>query len=189
MEKTNASRIVFDSLSELRLLAQNSLRYRRQILALKQFFIGRKCTVLLLDDRTSEGSDLQLQSIAHGVVSLDQLSPVYGARTSQTPRDETSWQQFSRWLPRFYNSRRRASLSSHVSLHRNIVSHLIENELKAASPLSMHCWAAGQTAARARFSWDLPAQENQPSPFNMLWQRLSAAITLLFSLSMRASPH
>ena len=79
VEETNASRIVFDSLSELRLLAQNSLRYRRQILALKQFFIGRKCTVLLLDDRTSEGSDLQLQSIAHGVVSLDQLSPVYGA--------------------------------------------------------------------------------------------------------------
>ena len=79
VEKTNASRIVFDSLSELRLLAQNSLRYRRQILALKQFFIGRKCTVLLLDDRTSEGSDLQLQSIAHGVVSLDQLSPIYGA--------------------------------------------------------------------------------------------------------------
>ena len=79
MEKTNPSRIVFDSLSELRLLAQNSLRYRRQILALKQFFIGRKCTVLLLDDRTSEGSDLQLQSIAHGVMSLDQLSPVYGA--------------------------------------------------------------------------------------------------------------
>ena len=79
MEKTNPSRIVFDSLSELRLLAQNSLRYRRQILALKQFFIGRKCTVLLLDDRTSEGSDLQLQSIAHGVISLDQLAPVYGA--------------------------------------------------------------------------------------------------------------
>src|SRR5690349_12238662 len=79
VEKTNPSRIVFDSLSELRLLAQNSLRYRRQILALKQFFIGRKCTVLLLDDRTSEGSDLQLQSIAHGVVSLDQLAPVYGA--------------------------------------------------------------------------------------------------------------
>src|SRR4029079_2386203 len=77
--KTNASRIVFDSLSELRLLAQSSLRYRRQILALKQFFIGRKCTVLLLDDRTSEGSDLQLQSIAHGVISLEQLAPLYGA--------------------------------------------------------------------------------------------------------------
>jgi circadian clock protein KaiC len=79
VEQINPSRVVFDSLSELRLLAQHSLRYRRQILALKQFFIGRKCTVLLLDDRTSDGSDLQLQSIAHGVISLDQLAPLYGA--------------------------------------------------------------------------------------------------------------
>ena len=63
----------------MRLLAQNPLRYRRQILALKQFFIGRNCTVLLLDDRTSETEDLQLHSIAHGVVGLEQLSPEYGA--------------------------------------------------------------------------------------------------------------
>ena len=73
------SRVVIDSLSELRLLAQNSLRYRRQILAMKQFFTGRRCTVLLLDDRTSASDDLQLQSIAHGVISLEQLSPEYGA--------------------------------------------------------------------------------------------------------------
>jgi circadian clock protein KaiC len=79
VRSANPTRIVFDSLSELRLLAQNSLRYRRQILALKQFFAGRHCTVLLLDDRTSEGSDTQLQSIAHGVISLEQLAPVYGA--------------------------------------------------------------------------------------------------------------
>jgi circadian clock protein KaiC len=79
VEKTNPTRIVFDSLSEIRLLAQDSLRYRRQILALKQFFIGRQCTVLLLDDGTSDGSDLQLHSIAHGVVSLEQLAPIYGA--------------------------------------------------------------------------------------------------------------
>jgi circadian clock protein KaiC len=72
-------RVVFDSLSEMRLLAQSSLRYRRQILALKQFFVGRKCTVLLLDDRTSDVTDTQLQSIAHGVISLEQLSPLYGA--------------------------------------------------------------------------------------------------------------
>jgi circadian clock protein KaiC len=79
VERMNPARVVFDSLSEMRLLAQNSLRYRRQILALKQFFIGRQCTVLLLDDRTAEQSDLQLQSIAHGVVSLEQLAPEYGA--------------------------------------------------------------------------------------------------------------
>ncbi len=79
VERVNPSRVVFDSLSEMRLLAQNSLRYRRQILALKQFFIGRQCTVLLLDDRTSEGSDLQLHSISHGVISLEQQAPLYGA--------------------------------------------------------------------------------------------------------------
>lgn len=79
VERTKPRRVVFDSLSEMRLLAQNPLRYRRQILALKQFFIGRSCTVLLLDDRTSEAADLQLQSIAHGVVSLEQLAPEYGA--------------------------------------------------------------------------------------------------------------
>src|SRR5438270_4962052 len=79
VERTKPSRIVFDSLSEMRLLAQNPLRYRRQILALKQYFVGRDCTVLLLDDRTSEVTDLQLQSISHGVVALEQMSPEYGA--------------------------------------------------------------------------------------------------------------
>jgi circadian clock protein KaiC len=79
VERTKSRRIVIDSLSEMRLLAQSPLRYRRQILALKQYFIGRECTVFLLDDLTSETEDLQLQSIAHGVVRLEQLSPEYGA--------------------------------------------------------------------------------------------------------------
>jgi circadian clock protein KaiC len=77
------SRMVLDSLSELRLLAQSSLRYRRQILSLKQFFIGRHCTVLLLDDRTAEGPDLQLQSIAHGVLALNHNAPSYGRTARQ----------------------------------------------------------------------------------------------------------
>jgi circadian clock protein KaiC len=72
-------RVVLDSLSELRLLAQNPLRYRRQILALKQFFSTCACTVLVLDDRTSEPGDLQLHSIAHGVISLDQIPTGFGA--------------------------------------------------------------------------------------------------------------
>ena len=79
VERVKPQRVVIDSLSELRLLAQNPLRYRRQILALKQFFSGRKCTVLLLDDRTSDDTDLQVRSIAHGVLTLEQLSPEYGA--------------------------------------------------------------------------------------------------------------
>ena len=78
IERSNPGRVVFDSLSEMRLLAQSSLRYRRQILALKQFFAGRKCTVLMLDDRTAEGPDLQLHSIAHGVIALYVTPPVYG---------------------------------------------------------------------------------------------------------------
>jgi circadian clock protein KaiC len=79
VERLKPTRLVFDSLSELRLLAGDPLRYRRQLLALKQFFRGRRCTVLLLDDLTSAGRDLQVQSIAHGVIVLEQLLPEYGA--------------------------------------------------------------------------------------------------------------
>ncbi len=78
VDKSQATRVVFDSLSEMRLLAREPLRYRRQVLALKQFFAGRKCTVVLLDDRTSEQTDLQLQSISHGVILLERLAAEYG---------------------------------------------------------------------------------------------------------------
>lgn len=79
VERIQPRRIVFDSLSEMRLLAHDPLRYRRQILALKQYFSGRQCTVLLLDDRTATLGDLQVQSIAHGVVELEHLALEYGA--------------------------------------------------------------------------------------------------------------
>jgi circadian clock protein KaiC len=78
VDRIRPSRVVFDSLSELRLLAGNPLRYRRQILALKQFFTGRNCTVLMLDDLTGADRDLQVQSIAHGVVRLEQMLPEIG---------------------------------------------------------------------------------------------------------------
>lgn len=79
VETLKPSRIVFDSLSELRLLSGTSLRYRRQILALKQFFAGRQCTVLLLDDMTATEHDLQVQSIAHAVLRLEQVHSDYGS--------------------------------------------------------------------------------------------------------------
>jgi circadian clock protein KaiC len=79
VDRIKPLRVVFDSLSELRLLAGNPLRYRRQILALKQFFAGRRCTVILLDDMTAASHDLQVQSIAHGVIRLEQLYPEYGS--------------------------------------------------------------------------------------------------------------
>jgi circadian clock protein KaiC len=78
VERLRPQRIAIDSLSEMRLLARDPLRYRRQILGMKQFFQGRSCTVLLLDDRTFEASDRQLHSITHGVLRLEQLPREYG---------------------------------------------------------------------------------------------------------------
>jgi circadian clock protein KaiC len=79
IERLQPQRIVFDSLSELRLLAQTRLRYRRQILALKQHLSTKAVTVMLLDDRTGESDDQQLESLAHGVIDLSRVTPVYGA--------------------------------------------------------------------------------------------------------------
>ncbi len=74
------ARVVIDSLSELRLLAQSPVRYRRQILALKHLFSTRQVTVLILDDKGASGSDLQLHSIAHGVIALEQMLSGFGSQ-------------------------------------------------------------------------------------------------------------
>jgi circadian clock protein KaiC len=79
VEQSRPRRIVFDSLSELRLLAGNPLRYRRQVLALKQFFGGRRCTVLLLDDMTTVEDERHVHSMAHGVIRLEQIHPDFGS--------------------------------------------------------------------------------------------------------------
>ena len=79
VERHNPARVAFDSLSEMRLLAREPLRFRRQILALKQFFSGRDCTVILLDDKTAPEGDLQLHSLAHGVVVLEHVALEYGS--------------------------------------------------------------------------------------------------------------
>jgi len=81
VERVKPTRVVFDSLSEMRLLAQDPLRYRRQVLALKQFFAGRSGTVLLVDDMTGSenGRDSQLHSLCHGVITLERLTLDFGA--------------------------------------------------------------------------------------------------------------
>jgi circadian clock protein KaiC len=79
MARSKPVRVVLDSLSEIRLLAQSSLRYRRQILALKHYFAQREVTVLLLDDMTGEILDKTVHSVAHGVIRLEELTPEYGA--------------------------------------------------------------------------------------------------------------
>jgi len=78
VDRIKPDRVVIDSLSEIRLLAQSTLRYRKQILALKQFFAGRNITALFLDDRTSETNDMQLQSVPHGVIAMERYTPNYG---------------------------------------------------------------------------------------------------------------
>ncbi len=79
VERTRPSRVVLDSLSEIRLLAQSSLRYRRQILAIKHYFARFGSTVLLLDDLTADVADKTVHSVAHGVLRLEELAPTYGA--------------------------------------------------------------------------------------------------------------
>jgi circadian clock protein KaiC len=78
VERSKAHRVVFDSLSELRLLAQSELRYRRQLLVFKHFFAKRRCTLLMLDDKTSEAGSSQIDSLAHGVISLELIRPEFG---------------------------------------------------------------------------------------------------------------
>lgn len=79
VQREHPSRVVIDSLSEIRLLAQSSLRYRRQILAIKHYFARFNCTIMLLDDLTAEPSDKTVHSVAHGVIRLEELAPAYGA--------------------------------------------------------------------------------------------------------------
>ena len=78
-DRVKPHRVAIDSLSEIRLLAQSSLRYRRQILAMKHFFAQRSATVLLLDDLTADVEDKSVHSVAHGVIRLEELAPEYGA--------------------------------------------------------------------------------------------------------------
>ena len=79
VERVRPRRVVLDSLSEIRLLAQSSLRYRRQILTIKHYFAKHSATVLMLDDLTAEVSDKTVHSVAHGVICLEELAPAYGA--------------------------------------------------------------------------------------------------------------
>ncbi len=83
IQRLRPDRLVIDALSELRMLAKDPLRYRRQILSLKDFMAGQECTVLLLDDRSSRDPDLQLHSVVHGVISMDKVPREYGKTRRQ----------------------------------------------------------------------------------------------------------
>ena len=99
VERAQPTRVVFDSLSEIRLLAGDSLRYRRQVLALKHFFTNRSCTVILLDDCVGPDRDQQLQTIAHGVLTLEKVPREYGRtrRRMQHPPSTWPFQRSASW--------------------------------------------------------------------------------------------
>jgi circadian clock protein KaiC len=95
IQRLKPKRVVIDSLSEIRLLAQSSLRYRRQILALKHYFAQNSSTVIMLDDLTTETTDRAVHSIAHSVVHLDQLAPIYGGERRRLRTIKCRGQAFS----------------------------------------------------------------------------------------------
>jgi circadian clock protein KaiC len=83
VERVQPTRVALDSVSELKILSQTTARYRREILGFKQFFVGKGCTVLVLDDRTSGKNEQHLQSIAHGVIRMERTTRDYGANRRQ----------------------------------------------------------------------------------------------------------
>ena len=188
VERIKPSRLVFDSLSELRLLAGNPLRYRRQILALKHYFSGRQCTVLLLDDLTGEGHDLQVQSIAHGVLLLQQHAPDYGKQRRRLNVLKYRGRAFRGGYHDYVI--RRGGLDVFPRL---VAAEHLPGPGKAASPPaskgSTLCWAAGWTAAPAHSSPARPAPASLPSPSCSPTPRSSAARRQRCSSSMRACGH
>jgi circadian clock protein KaiC len=161
-------RVVFDSLSELRLLAQQPLRYRRQILALKQFFIGRSCTVLLMDDRTSDSGDPQLQSIVHGVIELENHAPTYGAyrrrllvRKLRGVSFRSGWHDYRILRGGIEVTPRLVASEHHTAFAHELVSsgipeldNLFGGGLdRGTSALFMGPAGCGKSAVAARYAW------------------------------------
>ena len=107
VEEVQPSRVVLDSLSELRMLARDPLRYRRQILGLKRHFAGRNCTVLLLDDRTAATNDVELQSIVHGVVMMQDAGTGFWRQAAAAGGEKAARVGVPRRLPRLHNRDRR----------------------------------------------------------------------------------
>ena len=145
----NPTRVVFDSLSEMRLLSQNSLRYRRQILALKNFFAGRRCTVMLLDDLSSNDHDLQLHSIANGVITLEQLSLEYGAERRRLRVVKMRGMKFRGGYHDFTIETGGLADLSAPGRRRTPQGVPRRSRPRPALPNSTHCSAAASSAGRA----------------------------------------
>ena len=150
VERVKPARVVFDSLSELRMLADSPLRYRRQILQLKQFFAGRNCTVLLLDDRTAGIGDLQVESIAHGVICLQRSSPEYGISRRQLNVLKIRGSEFREGNHDLVLRRGGMTIFPRLVAGEHHREFTARKLCPAASWSSTPCWAAASIAGRAR---------------------------------------
>ncbi len=167
VERIKPARLVFDSLSEMRLLAETPLRYRRQMLALKQFFAGREVTVLLLDDRTSGEGDLQVQSIAHGVVALEKLPLDYGVERRRLKVVKMRGLKFRGGYHDFIIQQGGLQVFPRLvaAEHHKPFKH--ESVFQRLAARWMPCSAAVWTGAPAACSWDRLARASQRWPCNM----------------------
>jgi circadian clock protein KaiC len=173
--RTKPTRVVFDSLSEIRLLSQTPMRYRRQLLALKQHFAGQHCTVLLLDDRSGGGeSDVQVESLAHGVIVLEQSAMDYGADRRRLRVAKLRGIPFRSGHHDFVIQRVGSSCFRGWS-RRNIAAISPRRRCRAAYGSSINCSAAGSTARPRRWSWARRARARARSPLSSPWPLPSAA--------------
>jgi circadian clock protein KaiC len=155
-------RLVLDSLSEIRLLAQSSLRYRRQILALKHYFSKRRVTVLMLDDLTTEVNDKTVHSVAHGVLRLEELAPEYGADRRRLKVTKYRGQSFRggfhdfvietggvRVFPRLVAAAHKIDFKREQLTSGNAeLDALLGGGTSSAAPA---CWRSGQPGRESRF--------------------------------------
>jgi circadian clock protein KaiC len=184
VERVQPSRVVFDSLSELRLLAQNPLRYRRQLLALKQFFTGKRCTVVVMDDRTSEASDREVQSIAHGVIRLEQMAPEYGAERRRLTVVKVRGQHFRGGHHDYVISRGGLQVFPRLVAaehNGNVPRQMISSGIEALDALL----GGGLDCGTSNLSWARQELENRRSPRRMQLPQQRAASGWRATLSTR----
>ena len=144
LERVKPQRAAFDSLSEMRLLAKDPLRYRRQMLALKQFFVGRNCTVLLLDDKTSPEPDLQLHSLMHGVIELEHVALEYGAERRRLQVRKLRGKAFRGG---FHDFRiQQGGLAVFPRIHSVAVAHQRRNEVHSSDSAQLDALLGGGIA-------------------------------------------
>jgi circadian clock protein KaiC len=203
VRRVKPARVVFDSLSEIRLLAQGPMRYRRQLLSLKQHFTGQSCTVLLLDDRSGGESDVQVESLAHGVVLLEQSAMQYGGDRRRLRVTKLRGSPFRsgyhdfviergglRVFPRLIAAEHRRefvaqSLPSGIAALDKVLGGGLD---RSTSALIMGPAGSGKSAIAAHFAW-AAAERGEVAAMFLFEERLGTLLTRSRDLGMSLDAH